>query len=238
MAMTVGCCGFCRARSAYYEEFSAVEIQRTFYKLPRIETVRKWRREAPSDFVFTLKAWQLITHEPSSPTYRKAGIRIDPNRRDKYGGFRPTSQVWEAWEQTEIIAIAMEAEVVLFQCPASFTPTAENIAHLRGFFSSLRIRQFRLAWEPRGNWSEKIVRELCRELGLILCVDPLAGGSLRGAPGYFRLHGLGGYRYRYTDADLNRLKVILSPVRGGYLFFNNISMYDDALRFHRLLRQH
>jgi uncharacterized protein YecE (DUF72 family) len=241
MALTVGCCGFGRAKSTYYHDFSAVEIQRTFYKLPNFGTAKKWRQEAPPDFVFTLKAWQLITHEPSSPTYRKAGIQIDPEQQNKYGGFRPTSQVWEAWEQTESIAEAAEAEVVLFQCPASFAPTGENIAHLREFFSAGRTstatRKFRFAWEPRGEWPEETVRELCQELELIHCVDPLAATPLWGEPGYSRLHGLGGYRYRYTDEDLNRLKNILSADKGGYLFFNNISMYEDALRFKRLLGQ-
>src|SRR3954469_21508206 len=31
----------------------------------------KWRALAPASFQFCLKAWQLITHTPASPTYRK-----------------------------------------------------------------------------------------------------------------------------------------------------------------------
>jgi uncharacterized protein YecE (DUF72 family) len=237
MAVRVGCCGFRRARSKYYHDFAVVEIQKTFYKPPRIDTVRHWRREAPPDFVFTLKAWQLITHEPSSPTYGKAGIQVDPNQRNEYGRFRPTSQVWEAWKKTESIAHAVGAVVVLFQCPASFTPIDENIANLRAFFSAMGKKRFHCAWEPRGPWPEKTIRELCRELGLIHCVDPLASSQLWGEVGYYRLHGHGGYGYRYTDGDLKRLRESISSSRGGYLFFNNISMYEDALRFKRLLRQ-
>jgi len=48
-----------------------VEVQQTFYQIPRIATGKRWREEAPPDFEFTMKAWQLITHEPSSPTYRR-----------------------------------------------------------------------------------------------------------------------------------------------------------------------
>jgi uncharacterized protein YecE (DUF72 family) len=237
MAMIVGCCGFRRAISTYYHDFAVVELQRTFYKPPRIDTVWNWRQEAPSDFIFTLKAWQLITHEPSSPTYRKAGMRIDPDQRDQYGRFRPTSQVWEAWKKTEDIARVAGATVVLFQCPASFTPIDENIANLREFFSSMGKRKFKCAWEPRGPWPEETIRGLCQELELIHCVDPLASSQLWGEVGYFRLHGLGGYGYRYTDGDLKRLRVSISPRKDGYLFFNNISMYEDALRFKGLLRQ-
>jgi uncharacterized protein YecE (DUF72 family) len=235
MAVEVACCGFSRSRSTYYRDFSLVELQTTFYKLPKIHTALKWRREAPPDFTFTLKAWQLITHEPSSPTYRKAGIEIDPGERSEYGSFRPTSQVWEAWEQTESIAEAVGADTVLFQCPASFAPTDENIKNLRQFFTPLTSRKFRFAWEPRGAWPEEIIRRLCRELGLIHCVDPLVSRQLWGEFAYFRLHGLGGYRYRYSDGDLNRLRGIISLGKEGYLFFNNTSMHEDALRFKQLL---
>jgi len=79
MAVRVGCCGFSMARVEYYRRFPVVEIQQTFYNLPRIATAERWCREAlacrprngPADFEFTMKAWQLITHEASSPTYRR-----------------------------------------------------------------------------------------------------------------------------------------------------------------------
>jgi uncharacterized protein YecE (DUF72 family) len=49
-----------------------VEIQSTFYEIPaRIETVKKWREEAPRDFEFTIKAFQVITHDSKSPTYKR-----------------------------------------------------------------------------------------------------------------------------------------------------------------------
>ncbi|NIN51751.1 MAG: DUF72 domain-containing protein, partial [Nitrososphaeria archaeon] len=73
-AVKVGCCGFPGSRKGYFNDFNLVEIQQTFYKMPRLETAQRWRQEAPNEFEFTLKAWQLITHPPTSPTYRKAGI--------------------------------------------------------------------------------------------------------------------------------------------------------------------
>ena len=51
--------------------FSCVELNRTFYKLPMVKTTRKWREEMPEDFVFTVKAWQAITHPTSGVTWRK-----------------------------------------------------------------------------------------------------------------------------------------------------------------------
>lgn len=56
----------------YFKQFKLVEVQQTFYKLPKLETALKWRGTAPSDFEFTLKASQLITHPAASLTYRRA----------------------------------------------------------------------------------------------------------------------------------------------------------------------
>jgi uncharacterized protein YecE (DUF72 family) len=64
----VGCCGFVVAQKKYFSLFDLIEIQQSFYQMPKIETAQKWHSAAPAGFQFTMKAWQLITHEPSSPT--------------------------------------------------------------------------------------------------------------------------------------------------------------------------
>jgi uncharacterized protein YecE (DUF72 family) len=51
----------------YYRDFDVVEIQETFYQPGRIEKYEKRRYDAPAGFEFAVKAWQLITHEASSP---------------------------------------------------------------------------------------------------------------------------------------------------------------------------
>ncbi|WP_242395641.1 DUF72 domain-containing protein [Anaeromyxobacter oryzisoli] len=48
---------------AYYAaRLSAVEVNNTFYRLPRPGTLAGWRAEVPPGFVFALKAPQRITH--------------------------------------------------------------------------------------------------------------------------------------------------------------------------------
>jgi len=51
------CCGFAVSQQKYFQIFPLVEIQQTFYQLPRLETVLKWREAAPAGFEFTIKAW-------------------------------------------------------------------------------------------------------------------------------------------------------------------------------------
>ena len=71
MIVKVGCCGFPISKNKYYDEFGIVELQTTFYNIPREKTLLKWREEAPEDFEFIVKAFQGITHPMSSPTWRR-----------------------------------------------------------------------------------------------------------------------------------------------------------------------
>jgi len=233
----VGCCGFPIGRKDYFSQFKLVEIQQTFYKMPKLETAQRWRQEAPADFEFTLKAWQLITHPPASPTYRKAGIKIPPDAEEHYGFFKPSDEVHQAWEETRRFAQALEAKVILFQCPPSFKETPENIANMKGFFRSVKDSGFLFVWEPRGGWSELTIKALCSELGLIHCVDHMEKESLYGEPQYFRLHGGPRYRHQYAKEELEYLKGMLRGKK-TYILFNNLNMYQDALTFDRLMREH
>ena len=47
----------------YSQVFSSVEINTTFYGIPRPSTVETWARVTPDDFVFTAKMPKEITHE-------------------------------------------------------------------------------------------------------------------------------------------------------------------------------
>src|SRR5215471_2381028 len=134
MKLRVGCCGFALAQSSYLETFDLVEVQQTFYQPPRIATAARWRAAAPREFVFSVKAWQLITHEPSNPTYRRLTRPIPPAAAARYGSFRWTDEVRAAWEEMRAICKALSAPTVLFQTPASFTPTSTHRAQLTRFF--------------------------------------------------------------------------------------------------------
>lgn len=233
MDLRVGCCGWPAGRATYYGHFRLVEIQETFYNLPRLATAERWRAGAPEGFEFTLKAPQLITHEPTSPTYRRLRIPLAETAKRRYGAFKPTAEVLEAWRATAALARAVGARVVVFQCPASFTPTAQHRRNLEAFFGRIDRDGLTLAWEPRGAWEDGEVEALCRKLDLIHCADPFQRRSVWGVPAYFRLHGKGGYHYRYTDAELAELAGICRGFEAVYCLFNNTNMFEDARRFLR-----
>jgi hypothetical protein len=81
----VGSCGFPQALAPYAKTFPVVEVQQTFYQPPLLNTLEKWRTQVPAEFEFTLKAWQLITHESSSPTYRRLREKLTAQQRREVG---------------------------------------------------------------------------------------------------------------------------------------------------------
>ncbi len=233
----VGCCGFPTSKRSYFKKFSVIEIQQTFYKLPTENLAKRWKDEAPIHFEFTLKAWQLITHPPSSPTYRKLGFEIPENKKDKYGFFRPTDEVFEAWEEFKKIAKILGAQKIIFQTPAKFTPAEEHKRNIVEFFKKIERENFVFIWEPRGDWHPKEILEICEKLNLIDCVDPFKRLETYGDIKYYRLHGIGGYRYKYTDEELERLKKWVLGDKPAYVMFNNTAMLENSQRFKELLQK-
>ena len=241
MPIRVGCCGwgFFRPREfygvdwkgkysstiqAYAKKFDLVEVNSTFYRIPKVETAERWLEEARAvnpDFEFTVKAFRGITHE------------------EKFAGKSP-----RGFESIKKICRALDSKILLFQTAASFGPTPENIRNMRSFFRRIRSGNLTLVWEPRGEWHrqpEKI-KEMCNEFGLIECVDPLRNElAVKNARlAYFRLHGFGKpmmYNYKFNEGELRRIKARASAAKAKdtYVLFNNYHMYRNALEFVRLL---
>jgi uncharacterized protein YecE (DUF72 family) len=239
-SIRAGVCGFCLPQAELFRRFTLLEVQQTFYWPPQLKTVERWRRIAPDDFEFTLKAFQAITHPGTSPTYRRTKFSTDD--RAQCGGFCDTQVVRDAWERTFSLANALEAAVVVFQCPPSFDASEENVGRMRSFFQWADRGRLQFAWEPRhATWSRGLVRDLCWELELIHVVDPLEQADVYGSPRYLRLHGksLGDFRYEYgrtyTDEELADIYERCQP-GPTYCLFNNKQMAADAERFLSLSR--
>jgi uncharacterized protein YecE (DUF72 family) len=234
----IGLCGFTMAFDEYVREYQLVEVQQTFYEPPREGTMRRWRAQAPTDFEFTIKAWQLVTHDASSPTYRRLRTPLTEIDRAEAGGFRTTPVVLRAWQRTLDCAAILRATAILLQCPASFRPTDENIDRLRAFFAiGERPSGVRILWEPRGPWPPDVVAPLCTELDLVHVVDPFVSATVTPKQTYFRLHGTTGARHVYTDGELTRLAELLPTACATppYVLFNNLPRIGDARRFRAIL---
>jgi uncharacterized protein YecE (DUF72 family) len=237
MKVKVGCCGwgylkvkdyygekwkerFTSILSAYSSLFSVVEVNSTFYRIPKDATLLKWYNEAKEqrkDFEFTVKANQIITHKA----------------KFEEGAFL-------AFEKMISVCKKLDARILLFQTPAGFGPTEENIRKMDNFFKKVAKRGILFAWEPRGKWKKekKKIREICEKFDIIHCVDPFRETPLYCSKNiaYFRIHGLGKnsiYDYKFSLEELTKLKEKINALKCKevYVFFNNIYMYTDALSF-------
>ena len=236
MKIKIGTCGFRSNKIEYAKLLSSVEIQQTFYQPPQIKTLERWRAEMPADFEFTIKAWQIIKHEAKSPTYRRLKRSLTETEKEEAGYFKPTAIVREAWETTLACAKALKAKTILFQCPASFKPYTENLENLEKFFSTIKRGKLNLVWEPRGVWSDKLVKDICERFDLWHVVDPLDKITVTPDKCYYRLHGRTGWRYKYEEDELEELVSLLPKNKRSYVFFNNIYMTEDALTFQEILK--
>lgn len=212
---------------AYAELFSTVEINSTFYRLPRLSTAEKWRKEADAitpEFEFTVKAFQGITH------------------RHRFHGQGPLDH----FETLKEICSKLKAQIILFQSPASFTPTRVNIDAMQNFFGEVERDTLLCVWEPRGSWYDEpsLIAEVCAACNLIHCVDPFRNDQLVfGKIAYFRVHGFGKpsmYRYDFSGDELQRLLKIIQALprstRDVYVFFNNVECYRNGLQFIEMVR--
>lgn len=236
----IGCCGFGISRKKYYLEFPAVELQDTFYNPPDIERMLALRKEAPPEFIFNMKAWQAISHDISSPTWKRAKTRLPHGKEERYGNLRQTKENLDAWESVLEGARALRARTIIIQTPPKFGYSTSNMKDAKDFFSSAAADDFIIGWEPRGTWNQRTdkIREVIEiHKNIIHIVDPFKRmPALIKGTSYFRLHGIGGeinYRYRYTDGDLSKLKEIVGAVQSReiHVMFNNMQMLKDAKRF-------
>jgi uncharacterized protein YecE (DUF72 family) len=113
MTMKLGMCGYTVGAAEYFTRFRVVEVQQTFYDPPPLLTLERWRAEAPPAFEFTMKAWQVITHDGTSPTYRRMKRPFTEMQCREAGSFRLNATTQEAWRVTLACARTLRATGIL-----------------------------------------------------------------------------------------------------------------------------
>lgn len=129
----------------YASQFPIVEVDSSYYFIPRQEQAGLWVDRTPPDFVFNVKAFSLLT---GHPTRRKAipedlEDEIDPKHRDAqrvYADHLSSDAVDELWHRFHEALLPLDSAgklgAVLMQYPEWFTPKHANREALR----SLRER--------------------------------------------------------------------------------------------------
>jgi uncharacterized protein YecE (DUF72 family) len=170
--------------SFYARHFQTVEINSTFYHLPKKTTVENWREKVPEGFIFAIKASRYITHmknlKAPDETLPKFFDRIEPFR-DKRGP-------------------------ILFQLPPNWQMKSDR---LKSFVKALP-EGYRYTFELRNpSWFTPTVITLLRDHGIAACIYDF---NRRQSPilqtadfDYIRLHGPGkAYNDPYDRDALGR----------------------------------
>lgn len=192
---------------AYYsEKLQSVEINNTFYHLPKEQIVEKWREEAPEDFVFSVKANRYITHS-----------------KKLKDSVAPVQNFLEKVKQ-----LNEKLGPILFQLPPHWKP---DIERLDKFTECLPVG-YRYVFEFRDHsWNREDVYRLLKDKGMSFCIFELAGYQspmqVTSDLVYVRLHGPGHSKYEgeYHDKTLvkwcERIKQWQTEKLDVFLYFDN-----------------
>jgi uncharacterized protein YecE (DUF72 family) len=203
----------------YAEEFDTVEINNSFYHLPKPETYDKWRKQAPEGFCYAVKANRFIT---------QAKKQKDPEEPlDRF--LKPTRRLKE------------HLGPILFQLPPSMKI---NLERLESFLKILPKSVTSVFEFREKSWYVEEVLELLDRHGAGFVAHDMKGlASPRWASGkaaYIRFHGAGGkYWGRYPDeALLEWTDWIMEQSRSGrsvWCYFNN-DIHGHAIEDARTLK--
>ena len=235
MAIRIGCIDFPIPPSRYFREWNLVEIQQTLVRFPGEGTIKRWLRESPEGFEFIVAVSPLVTIGPANAHFRYQPAPLKGVWR-KYAPFGGSQEVADAFAESAALASELGATILLFQTAPDFGPTKQNMQAMRTFFESARRGKRRWVWEPRGGWDVRSATAFAKELRLALCVDPLSTPPPDPAFAYFHLPGPAGFRSRYEEEALVRLRDICHECAEVYCLFGNIDMHNDATRFHQLVQ--
>ncbi len=238
--MFVGCCGFPVSKREYLSRFHLVEVQQTFYQIPREKTLRKWRGEVPKDFEFIVKAWQGITHPITSLTWKRFRGEL-VGAKENYGNLKYTEEVMDAWREMLKAMDILKSNKILIQLPPKLKWNNVNKEEVTSTLTEFSRSGKYIVVEPRHvSWWNDEVKRMFDDLGIIHCIDPFKHDEINiGGFCYFRLHGRDGYNYsyKYSEEDFRSLfnKIMKIDERDCYIMFNNKYMYKDALSFRKIL---
>ncbi|MCD6422489.1 DUF72 domain-containing protein, partial [bacterium] len=135
--------------SYYAQKFNTVEVNSTFYRLPRKDLVKGWYEKTPKDFLFALKISRFISHLKRLKSIHrewKNFLELKKWLKGKTGPF-------------------------LLQLPPSFDFSEENLERLKHFLNRATKTHPLIAVEFRHpSWSRSETFALLKRYNSALCI--------------------------------------------------------------------
>lgn len=199
---------------AYADRFRYVEVNSSFYHIPRLSTVRSWRRRVPRDFVFSVKCSRQVTHDFA---------------------LRPLESTFRALERMRMVCRLLRSEMLVLQTPPSLSVDEEVVKTARTLVENTGLDELNVFWDARSPSeprSRKLVHDDMLRQGItpvtdLSVEDPLPGVELVYSRMFDRAPGL------FGDETLERIRerVKGSTAEKVVLTFHGSSMYRDASRY-------
>lgn len=206
----------------YCERFDTVELNNTFYHLPKANSLRSWRDSTPANFCFAAKGSRFLTHMKKL--------------KDPEAGLK------RFFDCVEILQHKLGP--ILFQLPPNWQVDVERLE----IFLNCLPTYHRYAFEFRNeSWNVPEIFDLLRKHNAAYCAFHLAGFqsplTITADFAYVRLHGPGGkYQGSYDDPTLrgwaDRISLWERDLRSIYVYFDNDEAgyaAGDAVRLRGLL---
>jgi uncharacterized protein YecE (DUF72 family) len=199
------------SRLQYYASlFSSIEVNSSFYKIPKAATVAKWGESVPADFRFTFKVPKAVTHTK--------GLQFQAAEVERFA---------------EAVAhIGDKKGCLLVQLAPSVTRELQE--ELEGILECLRedASGWKIAVEFRHtSWYSRSVYQVLQSYGATMVEQDLPASATPTVQvaedfAYLRFHGPeGGYRGSYDDTTLAMYSArIVNWIKNGldvYAYFNN-----------------
>jgi uncharacterized protein YecE (DUF72 family) len=189
----------------YAGQFTTVELNNSFYRLPSEKAFTSWRESTPDGFVFAVKMSRFITH-----------IKRLRNLDSAVETFL-----------SRAVLLRQKLGPLLYQLPPSMK---RNDELLQDFLSSLPPEYRHVIEFRHESWIDDGVFDMLRRHNVGLCVFDMPGLSCPLVAttdfAYVRFHGREGlYSSRYSDDELRRwaerIVGLGQNVRTTYIYFNN-----------------
>lgn len=189
----------------YAQTFNAVEINNTFYRLPKQSAVANWYKQSPDDFQFTVKASRYITHL----------------KRLK----DPADHIERFYESVSSLKEKMTS--VLFQLPPNFK---KNISRLEQFLEALPDSPKSIFEFRNTSWYCDETYDLLKAHNCAFCIhdygDVASPVKATADFAYLRFHGSKGKYYgKYHGNTLNKwarhIEQLTENCVNLFVYFNN-----------------
>jgi len=204
----------------YAQHFDTVEINNTFYHLPKEQSVQRWHNLAPKGFLYAAKANRYITHIKKLKDVSEPLERFFDRINLLKGNLGP----------------------ILYQLPPSLQ---KNLDLLSNFIKLLPKRRTAVFEFRHSSWYSDDTFKLLRKLKAGFCIHDMPGKEsprvVTADTIYIRFHGTTGrYSGSYSKSVLQNwaewLKEQSQKARGIYIYFNN-DAHAHAIKNAKQLKQ-